>query len=438
VEELKLQWLTFNIKTFGGWGGWVSEKFQSLARICLWVYGPLSVIDGVPAFVEPDKDPSKWLKKDYKSYLKVRGLDEEGRIHELRAKVLAILELPEAERPPVLPPDYGEAEGMLSVIRSMVVMLTTILQPCVNGKEHSDILALRVRMFLNSVERFDKPLRTRTVVTYEEEKGADGGGTNKRKKKKLSSKLVEGKPMWLDKFNFLCLLNLPEILHEFGPARNYFEGKYLGERYVQEVKTARLKCPPKNVCHVLLEKLHQGKAMDTLADSRVHCVRSYRSTDLRITRRQELSGNVRVYADEALAIREFYSNKPLSLVKLKDEENCAILFYVNGCNRGDVACSIVRRAEEALGGVMDRLKYWKWELSKDRVDLDQIAIEDFAVLLPRIDARGEHSGGSEYTIVTKEWSPLMLENFAYSRAGIMEESKRGRLYEVDSNGIAAI
>jgi hypothetical protein len=27
VEELKLQWLTFNIKTFDSWGGWISEKF---------------------------------------------------------------------------------------------------------------------------------------------------------------------------------------------------------------------------------------------------------------------------------------------------------------------------------------------------------------------------------------------------------------------------
>jgi hypothetical protein len=47
VEEMKLQWLTFNIKMFDSWGGWISEKFQSLSRIALWIHGDLMVIDNV-------------------------------------------------------------------------------------------------------------------------------------------------------------------------------------------------------------------------------------------------------------------------------------------------------------------------------------------------------------------------------------------------------
>jgi hypothetical protein len=67
VEELKLQWLTFNVKTFDSCGGWISEKFQSLSRIALWIYGGLLVVDNVPPFVEPEgRTVDQWYKEDYK------------------------------------------------------------------------------------------------------------------------------------------------------------------------------------------------------------------------------------------------------------------------------------------------------------------------------------------------------------------------------------
>jgi hypothetical protein len=92
VESLKLQWLTFNVKTFGGWGGWVSKKFQSLSRICLWLYSPLAVIDGVAPFMEPtDRTVENWRVGDYKKFLKVRGLsDNDGKKEEVKQRVLAI------------------------------------------------------------------------------------------------------------------------------------------------------------------------------------------------------------------------------------------------------------------------------------------------------------------------------------------------------------
>ena len=52
------------------------------------------------------------------------------------------------------------------------------------------------------------------------------------------------------------------MVGEFGSPRNYFEGKYLGERYVQEVKNIHKQCPATNVCGNLLKKLHQGKALE--------------------------------------------------------------------------------------------------------------------------------------------------------------------------------
>jgi hypothetical protein len=44
----------------------------------------------------------------------------------------------------------------------------------------------------------------------------------------------------------LMSLNLSDTVREFGSLRNYFEGKYLGERFVQEVKDAHQHCSHQN------------------------------------------------------------------------------------------------------------------------------------------------------------------------------------------------
>ena len=114
VDNLKLQWLSFNVKTFGGkWGGWVAEKYQSLARIALWVYAPLMLIKDGPEFVEPDNNVSNWFAKDYQTFLRIRGLDYSGKKEVVGAKVREIMALPEDERPPVLPPSYMEMQSVL-------------------------------------------------------------------------------------------------------------------------------------------------------------------------------------------------------------------------------------------------------------------------------------------------------------------------------------
>ena len=43
-------------------------------------------------------------------------------------------------------------------------------------------------------------------------------------------------PRWLTKYNFLCLLNIPDTLRKYGPIRNYWEGGVIGEKIIQQPK----------------------------------------------------------------------------------------------------------------------------------------------------------------------------------------------------------
>jgi hypothetical protein len=149
-----------------------------------------------------------------------------------------------------------------------VVLITTLMQPGVEGESHRDILELRTLLFLNAVEDFEKPLQKKRDELlqnkHNEKKRKEAQKAKESKKKKLKSKKKTGmakkaKPLWIEKYNFLSLLNLPEIVEHFGSVRTYFEGKYLGEQFVQDVKNMRPRCPPKQVLLNLLQKTTQVK-----------------------------------------------------------------------------------------------------------------------------------------------------------------------------------
>ena len=46
----------------------------------------------------------------------------------------------------------------------------------------------------------------------------------------------EQKPTWVTSYNFTCLLNLPDLMHEYGPLLNLWEGGTQGEKNLQQVE----------------------------------------------------------------------------------------------------------------------------------------------------------------------------------------------------------
>ena len=439
LEALKLSWLTFQVDSFDTWAGWVSEKFASLSRVALWIYGPLMLIDDVPPFVPPpNRQPKDWRLEDFKKWLQIRGLPVSGGKEELKTSVLGYLSLPIGDRPSPLPPSYGCAEGVLTMIRSMVVVLTTIMQPVVDGEGYREILQLRTRLFLNAVEEFEKPLRKkkddkiklealtkekeRQEVEREERISGKKKSKVKRKKKAAPSLSL---PVWLDKYNFLSMLNLPDIIRHFGSPRNYFEGKYLGERFVQDVKNTKERCPPQKVVAVLLQKLHEGKAIETLArcqSTKLQTMRSTESGNRKDSKRKEILRNSKVYSCIEDAKYAFQSKQVLSMVE-SVENGFGILFYENGSNRGKIWVREVERMD-LLHSELHGIRYWRWNLVSGRdVLLNDCTIVDFVVLLPKPGVGSEFVPG-EYTMVTKEWSPAMLDHFEYSKVGMHEEEKK--------------
>ena len=141
-----------------------------------------------------------------------------------------------------------------------------------------------------------------------------------------------------------------------------FEGKDLGERFVQEVKEAREHCSHQNVAFNLLQRLHQGKAVESMTLTQSARVQTYKSMDTTCNKKQSLKGNVRVYPTKAHANVSFLSKKPISAVQTLRPE-FGILFYENGSNRGKIKLLMLDRNLEEGISVCRGLQYWKWSLT---------------------------------------------------------------------------
>ena len=369
LDDLKLKWLVFVPRTFSHkWGGWVSKNYASLTRVALWIYGPLMTIDDAPPYEDPTGDPNKWKVAKYKAWLKARGLDTNGNKPELQPRVMNFMMGDPGEIPPILPNMYGSASDMIDMVKSMVLLVTTLFQDRVE-KHTQPILELRVRIFLTRFHKFDKAMRT-----------------------------PDQKPTWLESYNFLCLKNLPETIQEFGPCRRWFEGKWLGERYVSKVKQERSRCPPKNVASILMRNLHRSKAVDMLVPP------------LKTSSVAELIGvNTRIFGSLTEIDEQFHTHLPLPVVILNNG-GLACLYYKIGRNIGS-EISVRKLEKETEAQILHHgLNYNVYTLSDESHNLDAVHISDYGVLLPRL---GE-DGIGQYTIVTKNWSTEMFGEYNFA------------------------
>jgi hypothetical protein len=92
----------------------------------------------------------------------------------------------------------------------------------------------------------------------------------------------------LSKYNFPCLLNLPEVLAEFGPIRNLWEGGYQGEGYLRKTKPRLANGLKKNWQVITARGMLQSTSLDVLVEERCPEISSNKER----TRSFELDSNV--------------------------------------------------------------------------------------------------------------------------------------------------
>jgi hypothetical protein len=181
--------------------------------------------------------------------------------------------------PPILPQQYASATDMIEMLQALVLMVATIFQTTVH-QETKNILEVRIRLFFMRFQKFDEPMRK-----------------------------VDKQPTWLPSYNFMCLLNLPKTIAKFGPVRQWYKGKWLGEPYVSTVKSERLKCPLVNLHCILLRNLHCNKAID-----------AFHLKERRNNKEDQLPMNTKIHASDGDLQAAFLSQSPFPVCKTIEDE----------------------------------------------------------------------------------------------------------------------
>lgn len=457
VQGLGLSWCKALPYSKGKLGGWVSENYLALARLLKWFYSGLELLGDDPAFVEPDTPQHQWTMPVNKGWLKVRGLPQKGRAHELRERVKQHMNQ-EGGPPPIIPHSGGPVQTVKTCVQALSSLVACVMVAEVTP-EVIELTDRHVKLFLSAFEAFDANIRPpkkinapkkgpsddissdlpsddvpdlteSDVVEISEMMGEnadsrmdltpDKGSAAGKKKSKVAHT-----PKWLSSGNFLCLLNLPRIMKQFGPLRNLWEGKIHGEQILRSVKpeVATVFLSRWHTC--LLERIQKKQGMEVVirhmqevegsnfaagipelfeeneAEDDVSCL------DLDLDEERIDSGSAKNhhrYPSKFSVIEKFHKREPLSFLMFADGKM--------GCALKDnkfVQFSCVEHIEDINGA-----SYHSWEMTEDvqddtgESDLPQEPAVHCLLLLPRLcpDGLPPRNSDAVYTTINSQWQEM--------------------------------
>lgn len=391
--EIKCNWL--KLRQYG-LGNYIAENYLAYARIAPWLYQNYK--DALPD-VNPEKDMPKhdlplnnWTAKNLKYWLRVRGLKVNGDKLTLLVRVKQYIEGEKTE-PPLLPIpkiEFDDISGLVSSLHRM-------LECCMSHKSvtKSRVLELEtsVKVFITSFDKIDTELR-----------------------KPEDTKRVIRKP------NFLCLLNLPYILENFGPLPYLWEGKLQGEAYLPRVKSTYYggMLKSENWPQHMLESLYKQKCFSFLlnnVESKVSDINELNG--LRQRSREFHKHSCYDEVKESIGETKLHRKKPVGVILVHGDvpENQTRLFVViTGVHLDLVEIQVENMTRPTAKCGFDYFKYnvisfedevLTWEklfatLKKFRIG--------YGVLLPLLDGRKEDEGGRLFALISSTWVALSHKN----------------------------
>jgi hypothetical protein len=88
VKKMNIEWCkVLEYPRTDKTGGWVSENFVAMTRLCVWFYSILKQLPINEQYTDPVTNYTTWNKKECEKWLQVRDIDKTGLIKDLKKKL---------------------------------------------------------------------------------------------------------------------------------------------------------------------------------------------------------------------------------------------------------------------------------------------------------------------------------------------------------------
>ncbi len=172
-------------------------------------------------YVEPNRPHTTWNLKELKGWLRCNGLSDKGHKSELLVRVSVAKDTISTQPDEV---QNNQGAGHISIVinlcKHLSVMFGHVMTKHIN-KDHIRRTSYSIKQFLSAYNMFDQDLQSL------------GKHTQNKNNASLHAPTTYG---WLTSYNFICLMNLPSVMENYGPITNVWEGGYVGEKFSQELK----------------------------------------------------------------------------------------------------------------------------------------------------------------------------------------------------------
>jgi len=383
LQKLRLSWCKIEPYRGEKLGGWVSENFMGFGRVVPWLYSSLHWLEEDAPIVDPGKPVSQWHIDDCKDFLRPRRLPLCGKIKELKQRVSDNKDMP-------IPPVPG---GPIDDVKRMLLMhwaMNSHIMGMEKGTKE-DILVMQqlIMLYLSAFSKFETSTRPYTKRT---------------------------KPLWLTKYNFTCLLNLPYQVSILGPVRNRWEGSLRGEGLLKTIKPmvhGQRKNWQKNL---LLNVLRQKTLLQLERDETYEDVEDNDDDDNEDDNPTALIPRQMFKVYQYLELmRDFLDGRPVSCIlqeQGEEKELSVFCVYKQG----------IRKHAAKFKSVPDTGMYnfglWYFEMTEEehqpedgfedigyQSDLGGVEISDYGILLPLAETwpPGADGRSHKYAVVTSTW-----------------------------------
>ena len=217
-------------------------------------------------------------------------------------------------------------------------------------------------------------------------------------------------PSWLQHFNFLSLLNLPDTMDLYGPLVNMWEGGNRGEGFLRHLKPTITNTVQINWNSLAHENIMKKKSRAQVLHQHFKNLSSNKRKEFQhILSQEDTPTNFFCYHDTNIFMNDLWSNKPLSMVLLKKGNICAVL----KCDTDDIVGFEVKiKFREQIESLT--MPFFSIESDKDDVrrqntlNFSPSDIINYLLLLPKMEVDGftKEPNQNRYYIISDSWTEM--------------------------------